>query len=418
MPNIVYLWDFETGDTQGWSLGSNTVLDGGSQIQGTYSLGFTPPETKSITYTTIASISDVDLTNVSKPILIFMVKLVFTRSTYPPYWKNGSIIVRINGSIDIRTRLLVGDAFSKSGTNTITTLVAVDLSQWAGQTITIELIEYHENAIWDSAKIYVDNIALLDGADFEYNTGIVAFDNEDKSIELTVPDSDLSTLADIDRYAIALATPDWKYSTMEAIAYTDRDSLSITTSGKYNKNVNYTTIGVAGEYYQSFSKLKLRVFVNLSGAYDGFSEKFVVVFLNASLQYRRVYMFNVYYTFNGFAQRFASAVVTTTYGSTASGSRTITGKVYGNKFGMALKVKYLVGDPSVVTSGSIRLEIYSSDMGTKYGEVSVDLTVASEQISTFVENLPCDTDLTFVISWSITANARIVLLIIPLVKVS
>ena len=133
---------------------------------------------------------------------------------------------------------------------------------------------------------------------------------------------------------------------------------------------------------------------------------------------QRIYVFNVHYTFNGISDRFVSAVKTTTYGSPVSGSKDVSIKVHGNKFSIALKVKYIVGDPSLVSVGSVTLTVYSNDKTTNYGSVSVDLLTGSEVMSAYISNLPTETDLVINISWNITANARIVLLIIPLVKVS
>jgi len=413
MPNIVQLWDFEDGTTQGWSLGGNTVLDGSGALQGTYSLRCSFPSSTGASSVSIASISNIDLTAVSKPILIFLVKVVITRTTAEPRWNGGSVIVRINGTSDIRIILHDG-SFPSIGTHTVLRVVAVDLSQWAGQTISIELIEYQDLGYFSSGDMYIDNIIIVDGADFEYNTGIVFNDNEDKTLEVSVPsaDGDLSGIT-VDRFAICLATPDWKYSLMSAEAVTNQGSVKIDSTSNTSKHVNYT---VPGTPPTSFQSLKIRVKLSV-GAYDGWSEKIVVIFLNG-WNYQRIYMFNVFYTANGVSPRYTNAVSTTTYGSSVTGSKDINVKIHGNKFSVALKVKYLVGDPSVVSVGSVTLTVYSSDRTTNYGSVSVDLKAGSEQVTTYITDLPTDTDLIFSISWGITASARIVLLIIPLIKVS
>jgi len=201
---------------------------------------------------------------------------------------------------------------------------------------------------------------------------------------------------------------------MTAEAVTNQGSAKIDSSQSSAKHVNYT---VPSTVPTAFQKLTLGVRISI-GAYDGWLEKIAVVFLDSSWNYKRIYLFIVYYTANGVSPRFASSVNTTTYGSTVSGSKDISVKIHGNSLQVALKVKYLAGDPSVVSVGSVKLTVYSSDKSTNYGSVEIDLTVGPEQTSAYITGLPTDTNLIFTIEWSITANARVVLLIYPLVKVS
>ena len=296
--------------------------------------------------------------------------------------------------------------------------MALDLSSVAGKSgLIIELYEnsYNDASTSYTARHYYDMIAIIDGADYEYNTGVVINDNEDKTLEVDVPtaDGDLSGIA-TDRFGVCLVTPDWQYSTMSAEAVTDQGSAEIDSSKTDIKNINYKGLPTSPDAFQ-----KLVLFARVSiGAYDGWSEKIAVVFLDSLWNYKRIYLFNVYYTANGISPRFASSVNTTTYGSTVSGSKDINVRIHGTSLQVALKVKYLVGDPSIVPVGSVKLTVYNSDKTTNYGNVEIDLTVGSEQTSTYITGLPTDTDLIFTIEWSITANARVVLLIYPLVKVS
>jgi len=407
MPNVVYLWDFEDGTTQGWALGPYTTLDSTAQIQGTYSLKYAK-FTSTGTYTyLIGSISGVSLTNVSKPILLLIVK-----DNSGHYWVNSPSNVRVvvkegDTTIADKTITVLCD------TTGIIRVVAVALPEASGKIVTIELYDNYTSGVTTTITRYYDMIAIIDGADYEYNTGLVAFYNEDKTIDVTVPspDNDVSTIG-TDRFAIDLATPDWYTSTMEATAITNTASLRITTGDTNTRHSNYTKPSTAPSL---FTTLRLRVYTSLTG-YAGFAEKIAVVFLGSDWSYKRVYVFNVYYTINGFSDRFASSVSTTTYGSSVTGSRTVTAKVHGNNFDVALRVRYLVGSPSVVTSGFVKLEVYSGDMSTKYGELTVDITLGGDQTTAYI-TLPTDTDLRFIISYSITASARVVLLVVPLVRV-
>jgi len=407
MPNVVYLWDFEDGTTQGWALGPYSTLDSAGKVQGTYSIRYNRSAWGP--YDDLwAYISGVNLATVSKPLLAFVVyDGSHHYANYP--FDLGVVVKDAAGTVllDVTVRI----AHLTSGFNRA---VVVDLSPVAGQSnLTIELRRRGNNVANYTADHYVDVIAVLDGADYEYNTGLVAFYNEDKTIDVTVPspDNDVSTIG-TDRFAIDLATPDWYTSTMEATAITNTASLRITTGDTNTRHSNYTKPSTAPSL---FTTLRLRVYTSLTG-YAGFAEKIAVVFLGSDWSYKRVYVFNVYYTINGFSDRFASSVSTTTYGSSVTGSRTVTAKVHGNNFDVALRVRYLVGSPSVVTSGFVKLEVYSGDMSTKYGELTVDITLGGDQTTAYI-TLPTDTDLRFIISYSITASARVVLLVVPLVRV-
>ena len=415
MPNIVYLWDFETGDAQGWTLGSYTTIDNTGFLQGTYCLLFNKSMGNGEEQL-VASISGIDLSTLTKPLLIFIVR-TYNKARETSEVISNQIIVRVKDSIG---NVLISHPFWIADGNLwsldLIDVVAVDLKSVAGQSnLTIEIWIRCNNYTHPNYVFAFDMIAIIDGVDYEYNTGIVTFDNEERLVEIAVPDSDLSGL-NVDRFALSLVTVDWNYTRMYAQAVTDQASIKIDT--QHNRYRDYH-----GDYVKPsvaptlFDKMILYIRVNI-GSYVGWEEKFIVVFFDPAWNYKRIYLFNVYYTANGISPRFISAVNTTTYGSTVSGSKDINVKIHGSKFSVALKVKYLVGDPSIVSVGSVKLTVYSSDKSTNYGSVTIDLTVASEQTSSYIDNLPTDTDLIFTIEWSITASARVVLLVVPLVKVS
>ena len=412
MPNIVYLWDFETGDTQGWTLGSRTTLDSSSKLQGTYSLKYYLKGAYTNLDDLVASISGIDLSTVTKPLLLLIIKDESTALEQNNPYRLGIVVKDGSGTIllDI-TIQIVGFLMN------FTRIVVLDLSVVAGlSNLTLELRErgnlYYQ---YEKRIHYYDMIAIIDGADYEYNTGMIINDNEEKTIEVDVPstDGDLSGIG-ADRFGICLTTPDWKHTQLKATAVTDQGSSGIDSGVGDIKHTNYVAPSIAPA---TFQKLTLYARVSI-GAYDGWDEKVAVLFLDSAWNYKRVYLFNIHYTANGVSPRFVSSVNTTTYGSTVSGSKDINVKIHGNKLDVALKVKYLVGDPSIVSTGTVKLTVYSSDKTTNYGSVEINLTVGFEQISTYITGLPTDVDLVFTIEWSITANARVVLLIYPLVKVS
>jgi len=141
------------------------------------------------------------------------------------------------------------------------------------------------------------------------------------------------------------------------------------------------------------------------------------VFWSTAWALRAVYVFRVAITLNAYTPTFATAMINTTYGSGWSGQRDFSLKVHARSLTIACYVKYLVGDNTVVQSGTAKVEVYSSDYSTKYGESAVDLTVGTELTGPDITGIPVDTDLKLRISWSLVANARVVLSVRPIFKV-
>ena len=417
MPNIVQLWDFEDGTTQGWSLNSDsaitTSLDDTGALQGTYSI-----KTRVVSDTTdthmVASISGVDLSGTTKPTIAILIKRI---PSGPQYFRGGiEVIVRDSGGtplIDVYHQLkwVVDDT-------TYYFVSIIDISAAAGQsnlTIEIYLNPANGSGIIDALNdFYFDQIAIIDGADYEYNTGIMLSDNSPLSLSLSIPstDGDLTGITAA-KMGLSLATPDWAYTQLKASATTDQASLTIDSDDRSTKHLNYVEPASPAS---TFTKLTLYGEVNV-GSYAGWMEKIAVVFLGTDWSYQRIYLFNVYYTANGVSPRYANVIHTSAYGSTASGSKDVSFKAHGTGLEIALKAKYLVGDPTLLSSGSITLTVYNNDKSTNYGSVTLDLTTASEQTSSYITGLPTDTDLILTFNWSITANARVVILAYPMVKV-
>jgi len=415
MPNIVLKWDFEDGTTQGWSLGSKTSLDSSSALQGTYSLKYAFSNLSSNSYTDlVASISNIDLSTVSKPILVIMFRDNSPSNTanYPQ-----RIRVIVKDSTTTYVDLSVQTAYN---INNYYRVAVFDLSPAAGKSgLTIQIYENSYSYCVGSVTVahYYDNIMILDGADYEYNTGVIASDADDKTITLSVPsaDGDLSTIT-ASKVAVSLMTPDWDYKNVSVTFTHNQGSLGIdsTQSSGSNYQANYASYSTAPTSFQSVS---MRVWGWSIGAYVGWYEKVAVAILDASWNLLRLYVFNIYFTANGVSPRFVNAVTTATYGTLVSGNKSFNVRIYGNAFDVALRVKYIYGDRTVVTSGTVTLEVFSSDLSTRYGGTSVDITTANDQVTSYITGLPTNTNLVIRVSWTIQANARIVLLAYPLLRV-
>jgi len=415
MPNIVMKWDFEDGTTQGWSLGAAS-LDSSGALQGTYSLKYSRSVSSGYDYSDlIASISNIDLSNVSKPILVIMLRDDSNNSN-----ANASQTVRVVVK-DASTTYVDLSIIVASVTTGYYRVIVFDLSPAAGRSgLTIQIYDSYSvlgpSGYYTYTVVrYYDNIMILDGADYEYNTGVVAFDKDDKTITLSIPSTvgDLSSL-NPPKMAVSLMTPGWNYYHVSVTATHNKGSLGIDSSNNNIIHANYASYGTAPTAFQSVS---IRVWKWSIGAYAGWREKVAVAFLDNSWNLLRLYVFNIYFTANGVSPRFINAVTTATYGTLVSGSKSFSVKIYGNAFDVALRVKYIYGDRTVVTSGTVKLEVFSSDLSTKYGEASVDITTANDQVTSYITGLPTSTDLVVRVSWTIQANARIVLLAYPLLRV-
>ena len=394
MPNIVQLWDFEDGTTQGWSLGSETSISSGSSstgypIQGNYGMlvGFTSGTTF------VASISNIDLSAVNNPFLVMLVRATSLAEIYIRVYDGTGTLLFESTRHKVRT----------------TSVVVIDMSQVAGMSgLIIELWKYSSS----SCYTWFDMIAIIDGSDYEYNTGVLLSDDEDKTVEVSVPDQDVSG-ATSTRVGISLITTDWDYTNVSVTAVTDQGEVSIDSSSTTTTHCNLiTTTDVISQF------TTIRVYARVSiGSYAGWTERISVMFLDSNWNYRLFYIFNVYFTANGINPRYANVVHSAFYGSSVTAYKDFNVKIHATGFDVALKVKYIYGDSSVVVNGTVRMAVYSSDLSTKYGEVSIDLTTGNEQTTQFISGLPPDTDLVIRIEWSITANARVILAIYPLFKV-
>jgi len=425
MPNIIARWDFETGDSQGWSLNPSLVIDANSKMQGVYSLMLSRPSAyydsgATLNYSNLASISGIDLSNVSKPILVIPVLLEIIQDSF---WSVGyriSIGVRVYDATKtyVDANLDFSYVTPSNGTWAVKRILVLDLSPASGKSnITIEITSFtiSFDRVTCGFNLYFDNIMILDGGDYEYNTGIMLFDNESKILSFSIPspDGDISAL---NTYALSLclATPDWDYKNVKVTVTHNQGSLAIDSSAGDNYHIQYQEPPTPPSTIQS---VVIQAWGITVGIKKGWTEKVALALIDNQWNLLRLYVFNIYFTANGVTPRFVNSVITTSYGTLVSGYRDLSVYVYGNAFDVALKIKYLYGSKDVVTYGKVTMAVYSSDLATKYGEVEVDLTTANEITSPYVTSLPTGVDLVIRISFTIQSNARIVLLIYPLFKV-
>jgi len=404
--NIIAKWDFETGDTQGWVLGANTVLDSGSALQGVYSLATGKRGL-------IASISGIDLSTAVKPYLLVPLRAYYAAASD---WYNFRVRV-----LDSAGNVLMESthALSKytSAYVTIYRVVVVDLSLVAG--LSGLKIELYLDGSRDWCTMYLDNIAIVDGSDYEYDMALITNLNEDKNVTINIPSPGNNISALSAKYAsISLVTPGWFSESTDIIevkANTDQGTVNL-----YNldNNIRHLNLGSFGTAPTTFTSVSFHIFIKTISSYAGYDEVVAVVFLDSSWDYKAFYIINLKFTINGISPTFATALHTTQYGTLVSGRKDYSIKMHSKQLGVAVKVSYLVGSYTVVTSGRVTIEVFSSDLSTKYGEASVDLTAGNVVTSGFITGLPVDTNLVLRVSWYINASARVVLAVTPIFRVA
>jgi len=417
MPTILYKWDFETGDTQGWALESYVTLDSSGALQGTYSLytdggragGINSGSSKRLAY-----ITSIDLSTATKPLLTLLAR---ARSSGYSHCCGVRIVVKdSSGSI-----LLQLSSKHYHGINyDITKVHVYDLSSVAGRSgLTIEI---HWVAMdgdiygLTGNTLYIDNIHIIDGGDKEYQIALMGLNNTDRTLTYSIPDTDKALPSGVTRYAINLANPPHPLTeSTDTFAYTatcDRGSATITSTDDNHKHTSPITAPSTAPLY--FNSLSIRIYpTSASTTWYNFDKTVVVTFWDASWNLKIVYVFRVAITINPYSPTYTSALINTTYGSTWSGQRDFQVKVHARSLSARIYVRFLVGDNTVVQTGAVKLEVYSSDYSTKYGESSVDLTTGTTLRGATISNIPVDTSVVFRISWSITANARVVLEVRP-----
>jgi len=419
MPTVLYRWDFETGDTQGWVLGPYSSLNAESKVQGVYSIKYTISVADGEFTNLVMYITNIDLSTASKPLMLFVLKDESGRNcaNYPV-----NVIVKVkdaSGAVLMSTT--VGIALYSSW---FFRAVVLDLSPVAGRSgLTIEIYQYNKFACFGTVTatvMYYDNIYIIDGGDKEYNIALLANSNVDRTVSFSIPDADKALPSGSAWFSINLGSPphplDESRDVFTYTAVTDQGSTSITSTDATYRHAS--ALQAPASAPAQFSRLDVRAFVvSVATGYYAFDKVVVVSFWDTGWNLKVVYVFRVAITVNAYSPLSATAMINTTYGTAWNGQRDFSLKVHGRSLTIACYVKYLVGDNTLVQSGTVKVEVYSSDYSTKYGESVVDLTVGAELTGPDITGVPVDRDLKLRISWSIVANARVVLTVRPIFKV-
>jgi len=418
MPVILYKWDFETGDTQGWVLGAGSTLDSTSAIQGTYSIkwaGSIPPKT-SVT-SIVMSIANIDLSTATKPMLLFVIRDV--GSSYA----NNPLDSVLNVKDSAGNILLTTSVRLASFASGFFKIVVFDLSAVAGMSgLTIEIAQrnYNDSGSWISTADHYDSIYIVDGGDKDYNIALLNLSNIDRTLSYDIPEADKSLPPGTARISVNLTTPPHPLDESKDIftytAETDTGTASITSTDASHRHAS--TVVTPASPPTSFIKLSIRSYItSVTTGYYSFDEFVAVSFWTTEWTLTAVYVFRVAITLNPYSPTYATAMINITYGTGWSGSRDFSLKIHARSLTIACYVKYLVGDNTIVQSGTVKVEVYSADYSIKYGESAVDLTVGTELTGPDITGVPVDTDLKLRVSWSITALARVVLAVRPIFKV-
>ena len=424
MPLVLYKWDFETGDTQGWFLGSYSSLDSTSQVQGTYSIRYRRASAPNSLADLVAYITNIDLSAAQKPLLVFVVRAKLSWSGVGE--ETGHAIRDIHVVVkDSAGNVLLSatSRLDRGRPSDITKVVAVDLSAVAGRgglRIEIFFVASHYDMSGVTYACYIDAVHIIDGGDKEYNIALLAFSNMERTLSYGVPDADQLLPSGVTRFAIALATP--PHSLVEAtdiFTYTavcSQGSASITTT---NEAYRHTSSVVAPTPPPSLV-LRLDIGVHVKSVVaserHSFDEVIVVTFWSAYWDLLAVYVFRLAATINPVLPPFQTAMVSIPSGQAWEGQLSYTLRVHSRRLDVALQVSYLKGSQADIVSGLMKLEVYDGSGTTKIGESAVDLTSAN-LTGPYIDGLPVDTSLQLKISWSIRSTANVVLAVRPLFRV-
>jgi hypothetical protein len=417
MPTVLYKWDFETGDTQGWVLEGYVSLDGTSALQGTYSLYTDGSRTGAFSAWTskrVAYIQNIDLSTANRPLLVFLVRVATSG------FSNHSgirVVVKDSAGNILLDRVLV---IMRGTSYNVTKAVSVDLSPVAGMAgLTIEIYWYaYGGVIADdsSCKLYIDNIHIIDGGDKEYNIALLALNNTDRTLTFSIPDADRALPSGVARFAIGLATPPHPLSEdTDIFTYTvacDQGSASITSTDSIHRHASLIAAPSIAPAY--VNELRVRVYPKTAGsAWYGFDERVAVVFWDTAWNLVYVIVFNVAITINPYSPVYQTAMINIQYGGVWTGYRDFDVKVRAKSLAIRCYARFVYGDYTVVQTATVKLEVYSSDFSVKYGESVADLTTGNEVRGSVITGLPVGTSLKLRISWTITASARVVIEVRP-----
>ena len=417
MPTVLYRWDFETGDTQGWVLGSYSSLDGSSALQGTYSIKYDRRSDGTFD-DIIAYITGIDLSTASNPMMVFIVRVDCLERDFHELRIGVEVLQDSSVLQSTYTWIHPGASGARGEITRRFVVTRLNVAGRSGLTIRIRVAWLGTAQYSDITRtiVFVDQIHIIDGGDREYNISLLALNNIDRTLVYDIPEAERALPSGVSRFAVTLATPPHPLSeTTDIFTYTvecDQGSASITsTDSTFKHTSSIVTPSTAPTY---LNRVRIRAFVKTAGTtWYSFDEDVVVTFWSTAWDLRAVYVFKVAITVNPYSPPYATAMINTTYGSTWTGQREFTLKVHARSLGIRCYCRYITGDNTVVQAGTVKVEVFSEDYSVKYGESSVDLTTGTTLRGATITDLPLDTTLKLRISWSLVATARVVLEVRP-----
>jgi hypothetical protein len=417
MPTVLYKWDFETGDTQGWVLGSYSSLDSTSKLQGTYCLKY-DKQAGGTHDDIVAYIEGIDLSTANRPMMVFIVRVDLVQRNIAKV--SVGVEVLQAGSVLQSTYMQLLYPYVSTVGEVTRRFIAVKLNVAGKSDLTIRIrirwegTEYYSDI--SRINVFIDQIHIIDGGDREYDIAVLALNNIDRTITYSIPEAERALPSGVARFSVILATPPHPLSEGSDIftytAVTDQGTASITsTDSSYKHTSSIVTPSTAPSY---INELRIRVYPKTAGTeYYAYDETVVVTFWSIAWDLLAVYVFHVAITINPYSPVYQTAMINIQYGGVWSGYRDFDVKVHARSLGIRCYARFVYGDYTVVQTATVRLEVYSEDYSTKYGESVADLTTGSEARGSTITGLPVDTTLKLRISWTITASARVVIEVRP-----
>jgi hypothetical protein len=304
------------------------------------------------------SINNIDLTTATKPIMLFVIR---DNSEYGVVNDPLNIILNVKDSAG--NLLMSWTVRVAKGIRNFFKVVAFDLSAVAGLSgLTFEIVQYNYCSTTGTVRnwrttVYYDSIYIVDGGDKDYNIALLSLSNVDRTINYDIPEADRPLPLDSARISVNLATPPHPLNEDKDIftytAITNTDSASIISTDASHRHSYVVTPSISPS---SFDKFSIRSYITtVTIGWHSFDEVVVVSFWSTGWELKAVYVFRVAITLNPYSPSYATAMINVTYGAGWSGSRDFSIKVHARSLTIACYVKYLVGDNTVVQSGTVKV---------------------------------------------------------------
>lgn len=281
MPNIIYLWDFEDGTTQGWTLGPHTALHSTTRMQGTRSLRLSGSFGTATLL--IASISNVSLSGITRPILVFPA-YIYMRTLAGGTYGISIIITVTDGSTSVTFTHVIRR--ERSFFDPITffddfRIIACDLRAFADRTVSIHIYAYIRGGT-SNVEVEIDMISIMDNGDYQFNVNIRVFNGEDTGFVPITIGLPINLSTQVHRIGISLANPPHPLTeTTDIFEYrvvTDTATLTITSTSETAPHLNYTAPSTPAS---TVTSIQYRAFPQTATSrYLRFSRTVVITFMN------------------------------------------------------------------------------------------------------------------------------------------